>query len=609
MTGNLNIARTGHTATLLANGKVLVVGGWDYAGVDVPGAELYDPTTGIWTLTGYTKCTAPELHTATLLFDGKVLFAGGGCAELYDPVTGTFTLTGSMNEWRIYHTATRLADGRVLVAGGAMDNWDGTPIGSAEIYDPTSGRWTLTGALDEARFAHTATMLRDGRVLVLGYSSAELYDPNVGVWKNAGALTLSRSYHQATLLPSGKVLVTDGEESGSLSVRDSELFDPTTGTSTVTGGLNVARAIATATLLQSGDVLVAGGILMHSTPTSTVYVPVASAAKYDSTSAQWQSVGEPITPRYRHTATLLQDGRVLVAGGSFVRDTGGIPLASAELYGLFTVSQAGAQAAPNYEGMWGAPGEPGWGMSFTHQGDIIFATWFTYDHGNPTWASMTAQQQSDGSFAGLVYLTSYGAPFNDNQWRGPIYEGIGMGRLTFADTSNVTFTYSAFPQPDYYGYGHSFVKTLTPFVYASPVPVCTFNGPLSATQATNYQGMWVVPNLAEAGWGVTFAHQGDIIFATLFVYVDTGVGSSPFWVSATMTKTAARTYSGALDYTHGPSPSDPFDPSLVTHSTVGSASVTFADGNTGTLTYRLYGVTQTKALTRFVFREPGTVCQ
>jgi len=271
---------------------------------------------------------------------------------------------------------------------------------------------------------------------------------------------------------------------------------------------------------------------------------------------------------------------------------------------LLTVSQAGAQAAANYEGIWAAPGEPGWGMNFTHQGDIIFATWFTYDHGNPSWASMTAQQQSDGSFAGPVYV-SIGPSFDTDPFDPALvgYYMPGMGRLTFADASNVTFIYSDFFD------GSSLVKTLTPFVYASPVPVCTFNGSLSATQATNYQGMWVVPNLAEAGWGITFAHQGDVIFAILFIYADGGVGNVPRWVSATMTKTAARTYSGALDYTNGPDPSDPFDPSLVTHSTVGSAWVTFADGNTGTLTYTLSGVTQTKALTRFVFRERGTVCQ
>lgn len=377
-TGSLNFARTGHTATLLADGKALVVGGWDDTYGYVPGAELYDPTTGIWTLTGNTKCTRADVRTATLLFDGKVLIAGGGCEELYNPVTRTFTLTGGMNEWRIYHTATRLADGRVLVAGGIMDNWDGTPIGSAEIYDPATGRWTLTGALGEARFAHTATLLRDGRVLVLGYSSAELYDPNVGIWKSAGALALPRSWHQATLLASGKVLVTDGEGPGPFSVRDSELFDPATGTSTVTSGLNVARAIATVTLLQSGEVLVAGGVLIYSTPTSSnALAPVASAAKYDSTSAQWQLVGALITPRYAHTATLLQDGRVLVAGGSLVTgDNKDPPLASAELYGNFPSGTIG----PGYTGAWFDPAQNGHGLLVEVLPDSKFlAAWFTFN--------------------------------------------------------------------------------------------------------------------------------------------------------------------------------------------------------------------------------------
>ncbi len=119
-TGNLNVARSGHTATLLSDGKVLVVGG-TLSGLE---AELFDPTANTWTRTGDAACTAggvftaivSSLSSATLLSDGKVLVAGGGCSELYDPATGTWTLTGQMNVVRWGHTANRLADGRVLVA-------------------------------------------------------------------------------------------------------------------------------------------------------------------------------------------------------------------------------------------------------------------------------------------------------------------------------------------------------------------------------------------------------------------------------------------------------------------------------------------------------------
>src|SRR5438034_4687734 len=117
-TGNLNVARSGHTATLLPDGTVLVAGGlYSYGGVP-ESAELYDPAAGSWTRTGDEACAAWWYRTATLLSNGKVLVAGRLCAELYDPSTGTWTRTGDMIGWRSGHTASRLADGRVLVAGG-----------------------------------------------------------------------------------------------------------------------------------------------------------------------------------------------------------------------------------------------------------------------------------------------------------------------------------------------------------------------------------------------------------------------------------------------------------------------------------------------------------
>ena len=169
-TGSLNTGRYLHTATLLADGRVLVAGGYTVA-LDLASAELYDPATGTWTVTGSLN-TARYCHTATLLPDGKVLVAGGinwyrlqlASAELYDPATGNWTDTGSLNTARCWHTATLLPDGRVLVAGGG----DG--------YAPRE-RGTLRsshGNLDRHRqpqycsVYHTATLLADGRVLVAG---------------------------------------------------------------------------------------------------------------------------------------------------------------------------------------------------------------------------------------------------------------------------------------------------------------------------------------------------------------------------------------------------------------------------------------------------------
>ena len=170
---------------MLKNGEVLIVGGetWGQAPAS---AELYDPTTGAFRLTGSTT-VARQYNSATLLPSGKVLIAGGmevdmsmsyASAEIYDPATGKFTRTGSMTEGRQMQAATALADGRVLITGGGHDT-------SAEIYDPSSGTFATTGSLVEDLEGGSATLLQDGRVLVAGGFSgdggatadAELFTP------------------------------------------------------------------------------------------------------------------------------------------------------------------------------------------------------------------------------------------------------------------------------------------------------------------------------------------------------------------------------------------------------------------------------------------------
>ena len=275
-TGALTVTRDGHTATLLPNGKVLVVGG--QAASDLPGepsadTELYDPVSGKWMATGSLRMPR-RWHTATLLPNGKVLVVGGyngvngflSSAELYDPATGKWSLTGNMLTARRAHTATLLPDGRVLVVGGL------TRIGNlsnAELYDPATGRWIPTGAMSVARKYHTATLLPGGKVLVAGgqgvinntlgsLASAELYDPVTETWTATGALATARYGHTATLLANGHVLVVGGIGSDGI-LANTELFDPATGKWTTMGALNTARVLHTAALLPDGRVLIAGG--------------------------------------------------------------------------------------------------------------------------------------------------------------------------------------------------------------------------------------------------------------------------------------------------------------------------------------------------------------
>ncbi|WP_271466134.1 IPTL-CTERM sorting domain-containing protein [Paracidovorax valerianellae] len=324
--GNLVNVRSQHTATLLPSGKVLVSGGFDNSNGDLASAELYDPSTNGWSSAG-NLANARYVHTATLLPSGKVLISGGydgsgsvANAELYDPSTNGWSSAGNLVNGRCLHTATLLSSGKVLVTGGQFNN--SNLLASAELYDPSTSVWSSAGNLVNGRYYHTATLLPSGKVLVSGgigdsgiVASAELYDPSTNVWSSAGNLANARYGHTATLLPSGKVLVTGGGDGNGI-LASAELYDPATSVWSSAGNLVTARYLHTATLLPSGKVLVSGGYDGSSI--------VASAELYDPSTNGWSSAGDLVNARYQHTATLLPSGKVLVTGY-------GAP-ASAELY-------------------------------------------------------------------------------------------------------------------------------------------------------------------------------------------------------------------------------------------------------------------------------------
>jgi WD40 repeat protein len=286
-TGAMHEPRVQFTATLLRDGRVLVVGGCRFSICTsvLAGAELYDPRTGKWTRTGSLH-VARWADTATLLPDGRVLVAGGASncingncsailasAELYDPQTGTWAVTGPMPQARARHAAALLPDGRVLVAGGAADGAQragGNSLAGAEIYDPHSGKWALTGSLHTAAHDRGATLLPDGQVLVEGgqndsggITGAELYHPRTGTWTVTGSLHISHGYQTGgtpTLLPNGQVLVAGNAfDSSGTPIADAELYHPATGAWTMAPSTHEARLAPTATLLPNGEVLVAGG--------------------------------------------------------------------------------------------------------------------------------------------------------------------------------------------------------------------------------------------------------------------------------------------------------------------------------------------------------------
>jgi hypothetical protein len=360
-TGNLVTSpRYQHTATLLSNGTVLITGGLTASATTPPtistlaSAELYDPTTLAFAATG-NMTTSRAYHTATLLNNGQVLISGGAdstgaelaSAELYDPTTGVFMATGSMSTGRAAHTATLLSNGKVLITGGYDPSG---PSASAELYDPTTGMFTPTGSMSTARESHTATLLSNGKVLIAGggnsmsgeLASAELYDPSTGTFSTTGSMTDPRYSHTATLLNTGKVLVAGGYGpmptcSTAPVLNTAELYDPTTGTFTATGSMNTPRFNHTATLLNNNIVLLAAGdrgpiYNLECNPLVADPHILPSADLYDPTAGTFSHADDLIAERELHTATLLNDGTVLIAGGSDLPDHLPPPNPSAELY-------------------------------------------------------------------------------------------------------------------------------------------------------------------------------------------------------------------------------------------------------------------------------------
>jgi hypothetical protein len=351
LTGSLRTGVGNPSATLLPDGSVLVAGGYTAFFDTTASAELFDPQTATWHATGHMSFARAQ-HTATLLPDGKVLIAGGcgfgSCgngnatagAELYDPATGAFSPTGRMTTTRGIQTATLLPNGEVLVTGGVHGCCPGPALRSAELYSPATGTWASTGSMTVGRELHTATLLRDGRVLIAGgcstnecggyLASAEVYDPRTGKFTATASMTMPRAGATATLLPDGDVLVAGGHKCGGIpcpALASAELYHPATGTWTRAGSMSTPRTDATATLLKTGQVLVAGGCAFHCETSAPILA--ATAELFDPATGTWHPTGSLHDVRADYAATLLPDGSVLAAGGLDQNDN---PIASAELY-------------------------------------------------------------------------------------------------------------------------------------------------------------------------------------------------------------------------------------------------------------------------------------
>jgi hypothetical protein len=348
--------RADFTATLLQNGKVLLAGGESSATANTPTVDLFDPVTNSITPAA-PMANARSGHTATLLPNGKVLVVGGSArgpmpgssypgvaslntAEIYDPATNSWAAAASMASARTHHAAVLLTNGKVLVTGGS-GNWS-NPAGAsnptgAEIYDPPTNTWTSIGSIapDTRPNSPTATLLKDGRVMIAGGSDSttepvaadvQLYDSSQSVIGYAHAIPPAggRNGATATLLRDGTVLIVGGQHSTSPAGAQSstDIYDPANDSFSAGPPTNVGHCNHTATLLQNGLLLVAGGQCGTSDS-------IAVSELYDPITRKWWPAGQFGDPRGHFVAVLLNDGRVLAAGGIF---PGGTRASDTEIY-------------------------------------------------------------------------------------------------------------------------------------------------------------------------------------------------------------------------------------------------------------------------------------
>ena len=359
-TGSMHTERSYHTATLLANGKVLVTGGRNAAENVLASAEIYDPVTGSWTATG--SMISPRIaHAAALLPSGKVLVIGGQNAtsnvalsttELFDPSTGLWTASGLLHTGRSALLATTISSGPLAgmvlaiggdrVCGGCDQN-----LASTELYDPTVGEWSYAeGEMSIARYwsehPSSVSSLPDGSVFVVGgttccpyhrVNEAELFNPATRTWTVVSSKTTD-AQGPAVLLAGNLLLVAGGSrgtQAGIQNVSSCELLDPVAHASTPAASMSVDRHSHSLTRLTNGKVLAAGGTSggWGGECFADHLNTLSSAEVYDPGTGTWAATGGMSNGRYVHTATLLPNGQVLAAGG---RSCVASALSSAELY-------------------------------------------------------------------------------------------------------------------------------------------------------------------------------------------------------------------------------------------------------------------------------------
>lgn len=333
--GNMQTGRNQHTATLLTNGQVLLAAGSSDT-APLKSAEVFNPATNTFSAVG-SMATARKSHAATLLNNNLVMLTGGKSgtgylrsAEIYDPSASTFRTISNRTRLRALHTSNLLNDGTVLLAGGVATG--GNETETCEKFNPATETFSTTGSMAVKRKRHRASLLLDGTVLVMGGNilsngvgggdretdMAEYYSPANGLWTTVQKMHAARSEHESTLFPDGTVLVSGG----TFTPDPADVYQPGSKSFATVGPLVQARGRHRAILLANSawgslqnKVLLIGGDITGGAVFGGAQQALNSVEIYDPATGQFSLFGTMTVERQNHTATLLNDGRILIAGG------------------------------------------------------------------------------------------------------------------------------------------------------------------------------------------------------------------------------------------------------------------------------------------------------
>jgi len=348
--GDISGPRFNHTATLFDDGKVLITGGTDDGYRSLKTTEIFLPSTGEWS-EGPDMMENRQRHSAEGLPDGRLIIIGGyeggghpslladysgqgnrsfSTTEIFDPDTSTFSIGPSLISGRFWQRSIQLRSGDILVIGGL--SVEGGALGKCEILDVDEMVWKSASPLNLPRARCTASLLKDGRVLVTGghdgrtktpFASCEIYDPARDIWEITTPMNFGRGYHGGALLKDGRYLVSGGFSApGQPDRSDSEVYDPETKTWTMQSDLYFPRHNHESVLLDSGMVIIMGG---SNCQTGGCH---STLEFFDPVTGEWEDSFIIVMGRKWVSAVTMTDGSVMITGGMSC----GEPTSRTELY-------------------------------------------------------------------------------------------------------------------------------------------------------------------------------------------------------------------------------------------------------------------------------------